>query len=264
MRWREHPRKRNVRLAAAVLALWCTFGRAEALAEASPSRVVRDVHKRGRYPSDLSVMPAEPTEASGSGSGAGSGIPPVQPRIPVRLYRSGGSDQPPPVPTSDMSIPSFGLFGTILGWILVGGAALLLVAGLVYGLAQLRFKRPAAADEKTKAKTEGTTEAALDPLLAMPELSAEELARLGRYREAIHALLVSGLFSTGFRPEGRARGLTAREIVKTLESADIRKAPLASLLESTELVWFGGRTATQDAYERARAMHASVIAGAPR
>jgi hypothetical protein len=77
-------------------------------------------------------------------------------------------------------------------------------------------------------------------------------------------LLVSGLFSTGFRPEGRARGLTAREIVKTLESADIRKAPLASLLESTELVWFGGRMATEDAYERARAMHASVIAGAPR
>lgn len=259
MRAREQPGGGIVRIAAVAFVLVSAMS-STSHAEVRPGEVVRDVHRRGNYPSDLAVMPGEPITMSEGGGADGEG--PVRPRTPVRLYRSGGENTPQRAPDPDFPLPALGALGEILGWLLVGVCVLALLGALVYGLAQLRFRSsPPDAAVSPKA-ADGAGEAALDPLLVMPELSAEELARLGRYREAIHALFVASLLATGFRPEGKARGATAREIVQAMLSVDTRKPPLASLLTETELVWFGGRPATLETFERARAMHADVLRGA--
>lgn len=244
-----------------LFALAATIPPGTAYADASsPGRTARDVHARGRYPSDLAVMPStEAGDAAGGGRGGGDAESAPRPRGPVRLYRSGGADTSPP-PRSDIALPSLGPLGQALGWLLVGVSALLVIAALVYGLSQLRLRRDPAADIAAHAP-KADANAEIDPLLVAPELSADELARLGRYREAIHALLVSALLATGFRPEGRARGSTAREVVSGVAASDGRKGPLVALLADTELVWFGGREATSASFERARALHDEVRRG---
>lgn len=255
LRWRQHSPRWNVRLIAAVFGLWCAFETIPAAAEESPSRVANEVHARGRYPSDLSVMPSQEIELETGDGGVEQRDP--QRRRPVHLYRSGGSDAAPEPVDNPFRFPDLSGIGAVLGYVLIAFCVLALLGALVYGLSRLRLPTSQidAEDPRAAPHTEG---AVLDPLLVAPEMSAEDLARLGRYREAIHALLVSGLLATGFRPEGRARGTTAREVVRALESTDARKAPLSSLLESTELVWFGGREATAETYENARGMYASV------
>lgn len=264
MRGPEQTGGGNVRIAAAAMVL-IALASLPARADTRPGDVVREVHTRGNYPSDLEVMPRElvPGEEAGGAPGdeVSSHAPPM-PRTPVRLYRSGGSNTPPPTPDEDFQIGGLGAFGEIFGWVLVIVCALLLLGALLYGLSHLRFA--SSPDAAATPEPNGPADVTLDPLLAMPELSAEELARLGRYREAIHALFVASLLATGFRPEGRSRGATAREIVHAVALGDARRPPLASLLTETELVWFGGREATADAFERARSMHADVLRGAPR
>ncbi len=229
-------------------------------AEERPGEVARGVHRRGNYPSDLEVMPTEPITMSDGAGGTGEG--PTRPRTPVRLYRSGGENTPQRAPDPGFELPALGALGEILGWLLVAVCVLVLLGALVYGLAQLRLRASAPHEAADRKAGDGTDDAVLDPLLVMPELSAEELARLGRYREAIHALFIASLLTTGFRPEGKARGATAREIVHAMLAVDSRKPPLASLLTETELVWFGGRPATLETFERARSMHADVLRGA--
>lgn len=223
--------------------------------DGAPGAAAREVHRRGHYPEDLMVLPP-----SGTGRGRLGGVPVFGERV----------DQP----RAEVDPPDLGWLERLLRWLgglferlgvssALGYAALAvglvtLVAFFGYLLSRMRFRLPHAAEG-----TSGPDVVArppLDPLLAMPELSPEELAAAGRFREAVHALFVRSLLAIGYTPQGRARSRTAREIVSAVDAGDRRKPPLADLLSLTELVWFGGREATRETYERAVGL-SSAVAG---
>ncbi|MHC4847376.1 MAG: DUF4129 domain-containing protein [Planctomycetota bacterium] len=78
-----------------------------------------------------------------------------------------------------------------------------------------------------------------------PLCDAEKLARAGDYTGAIHAtlLLVLAAFADQLQP-----AWTSREVTRT-----IPREEFAHLVELVERTLFGGRAATRDDYERARA-----------
>jgi len=238
------------------------FGQGE---NRAPGPVARGVHDRGHYPNDLLVEPEPEPRSGGAHGSAGSGG--RGSRRPIPIY--GGRGSPDLAPDAgDMSLPDwFPRFGIPrwLGWlfgmlgrgamVLVIVAIVLLVAGIVYLLFRFR-QRPSDVDEskpKRVGKRGETAEGELDPLLAMPTLGHAELARQGRFREAVHALLVMALLSTGWTPEGRGRGMTAREIANGYQNPSPPREPLLELLALVERVWFGGREATAESYATALA-----------
>lgn len=226
-----------------------------------PHDVAARIHDRGRYPNDLMVEP-EPEATGQGGSGSGGGAR----RTPIPIYggRGEGTLAPDPSPPSewpdwlpDLSLPDW--FLSLLGLLGKGALALvvlaivLMVGGIVYLL--FRFRKPAPDDDVgTKKRAKKRPEDALapaDPLLEMPTLGHEELARQGRFREAVHALLVAALLSTGWVPEGRGRGLTAREIAAGYQLNSPPREALLELLATVERIWFGGREATAETYAAA-------------
>lgn len=235
---------------------------------ATPASVSREVHDRGRYPSDLMVEP-EPTGGTGSAGAGGGGAGGGGSRAPVPIY--GGRDAPglAPDPGEPMQFPDwwpdfemprwlawlFGLLGRG-AMVVVVVLVVLLVAAIVYLLFRTR-SGPAelgdATSKRVKKHSSEPDDATLDPLLAMPTLGHEELARQGRFREAVHALLVAALLSTGWVPEGRGRGMTAREIASGYDRPAPPREPLLELLGLVERIWFGGRDATAESYEMALA-----------
>lgn len=219
-----------------------------------PGAAARDVHRRGHYPEDLMVLPP-----SGAGRGPMRGVPVFgervdEPRVEV---------DPPDLGWLERLLRWLGRIfeklgvSTALGYAALAVGLVALVAFFGYLLSRMRFRLPHVSERS------GGPDAVMppsDPLLVMPELSAEELAAAGRFREAVHALFVRSLLEIGYTPQGRARSRTAREIVSAVDGGDRRKPPLADLLSLTELVWFGGREATRETYERAIGL-SSAIAG---
>ena len=220
--------------------------------DGAPGAAAREVHRRGHYPEDLMVLPP-----SGAGRGRMRGVP----IFGERVDEPRAEVEPPDLGWLERLLRWLGRFferlgvSSVLGYAALAVGFVTLVAFFGYLLSRLRFRLPHV--------TEGTgvPEVAtrpLDPLLTMPELSPEELAAAGRFREAVHALFVRSLLAIGYTPEGRARSRTAREIVSAVDAGDRRKPPLADLLSLTELVWFGGREATRDTYERAMGLSSAV------
>ncbi len=213
-----------------------------------PGHAVGEIHRRGRYPDDLLVAP--PRGAQGATVGS----------APQPIF--GGRNAPPlaPDPPAPWDLPDWDL--SFLGWlkwlayVVLGVCVAALVAALVYLLYRLRDAVPEL-EGRAQGSSGGAGDAVADPLLAMPTLSHEELARLGRFAEAVHALLIASLLRTGWSPEGRGRGLTAREIVRAYDRPSAVRSPLVELLRLVERVWFGGREATQETYAEALALHAA-------
>lgn len=230
-------------LATSVAAVTPTASRADDARD-----TVERIHTRGRYPNDLLVAP--------------EGDGPRRNGRPVPIFGDRAAPNPLPDPPENVDLPDFGLpFLRGLSW--VGYAALALciaalVALLVWLLARLRRLPPDETETATKPRTDVGAES-LDPLLALPTLSHAELAAQGRFREAVHALLVESLLATGWAPEGRGRGLTAREIVLRYERPAPPREPLVELLRTVERVWFGGREATRETYEIALRLHQRFV-----
>lgn len=219
------------------------------------------VHEAGHYPSDVVPLIPGRDQATGSGDeamgGAGRG-----PRGETVLGDRASGERG----TGD-SGPLGGAIRQILEWLggitrFLGGplAYVILAIGLAllamfvaYLVARVRLGSASAAVEARSTSGEG----AIDPMLVGPSLSAEELAAQRRWGEAIHALFLEVLGRVGGQ-EGRLRGRTARELV-----VRARRAELDDLLDLTELVWFGGRPATEDQYRRARELATSVPQRAP-
>ena len=239
-------------------------GKADAHAQArevAPREAAERVHEEGRYPSDVTPLIPDRSMGTGTGSGddeegRGRGA-----RGETVLGDRDSGDRG----TGDDS----GLGGAvrqILEWIeglrdAVGGpvAWVLLVVGLAlvallvaYLVVRVRLGRDAKTIEARATSAEGE----IDPLLVGPSASADELALQARWGEAIHAIFLDALGRVGGR-DGRHRGRTARELVT--RSA---REELVDLLELTELVWFGGRPATEEQYHRARELAAKVPAQA--
>ncbi len=273
-------------LALVVLAVVASTASAQAPATSEPpaSSAERDealrVHREGGYPDDVFVLEDEHATGSGEGGADGHGGGPHG-RIGLHGDRDGGEvdsslDLPMPDFVRDLLDALARVLGAAarpLGYALFGLGIALVVALVVFLIVRLRLPVPDLALPKRRAG--GDAEApSLDPLLEGDGTSPEEHAAQGRFREAIHALFLRALREATARADVDRRGRTAREVVALVTRAHGELPPLAGLLALTELVWFGGRAATEGQYlearglahavtERARSFGAAAPLGAP-
>jgi hypothetical protein len=85
------------------------------------------------------------------------------------------------------------------------------------------------------------------------QVEADDLARQGRYGEAMHVLLLKSLgeirrqLGTSF-----AISLTSREILRRVQLPDIGQKSLTAIIRSVERTYFGGKDAGQSDYSDCR------------
>ncbi len=85
-------------------------------------------------------------------------------------------------------------------------------------------------------------------------IAADELARQGRFVEAIHTLLLQGLADIRQRlDEQFADSLTSREILRSARLPDRGRAPLRDLIARVEWTYFGEHPAGAADYAACRA-----------
>jgi hypothetical protein len=99
-------------------------------------------------------------------------------------------------------------------------------------------------------------------------LTADELAREGRYVEAMHVLLLKGLADIRQRlNEQFADSLTSREIMRRARLSDVGAAALRDIVLGVERSYFGEHPAGPAEYEACRrrfdALNAALAAQAP-
>lgn len=236
---------------------------ASARAQESEREAASQVHREGGYPTDITVLVPENSRCASDGGlceddmfGQGRG---------PRARSSGGGERTADPGMSHGGVPSWLrdfvqwldalLSVTVqpLGWVLltVLGVAMLALVG--FFVARVRLSSRADSERDVDAPMSSP----LDPLLQASGLRAEDLAAQGRYREAIHALFIEALEHVGaLRGVHRAR--TARELVMMIPREHRGHAELTRLLDLTELVWFGGRPATEEQYRDAQVLCAAV------
>jgi hypothetical protein len=187
----------------------------------------RQVLQRGRYQTDLPV-------ATG---------PAARPETAVRARRSQGSDRA----ASDRgSKPVVRLPPANVVW---GVFAFLIVIGLVWAVRQASRSRrgadvpPAPAPEAPRAPPRAR-------LRIGPLTDVEELARQGRFGEAIHLLLLHLFAALQRRPAtAPAPAHTGREVLARTTLTSEARSALGVLVGAAEAVHFGGRTAAREDYE---------------
>lgn len=255
---------------AALVALAVVFALAPHAAHAQdepPSETAERVHREGHYPSDVTVLLPEPTDGSGDATdGRGRGPRGDTSIDPDREVSEPTADAPELPFVRDLLRWLGGVLEAVagpLGWVFLALAGALLVMLIVFFVVSMRFRAPRI---DASARAAGDDEhAPVDPLLLGSRGRPEDLAAAGRFREAIHALFLVSLDRVG-GTEGRQRARTARELVRAASEGDARRraaAELQALLDLTELVWFGGRDATEAQYRSARELH-DVIATSAR
>ena len=243
-----------------------TFG-ARAEAQVDPREVADSVHAERGYPDRLVIR----SDSGGafpfppSGGGEGDGADGAARRRPEGERTDGvegrlqGRDE-----TVDANAPgaSFDLGG--LGeWVarLFSELTRILLLGVVVGLGAFlvyliaRYVRPSAAAPVGPAPEPG--ELAPDDY-ALPEDPGDPdvLAAAGRFDEAIVALLVRALKHVGWEP-GSQRGLTAREVLRSLR--DARQGPLREIVRGAERVRFAGDAADRETYGQLRRWYDALL-----
>jgi hypothetical protein len=140
---------------------------------------------------------------------------------------------------------------TLISYILWGGI-IFAIALLLFWMATelLRY----GGDDAAIAQAEASPAAPDLSVIERPLGDAEELARRGEYREAIHTLLLRTLQELARTASVRvAPAMTSREILGRVPLlADAREA-LAGLITAVELTHFGGDDASEADYIRCRA-----------
>ena len=259
--------------ALAAVALAFLIGTASAASAQTPAASAGDARaiaaRAEGYPDDISVMDeGEPGGSGARGLGAdGAGHGP-RGRIGLHGDRDGGEaahrfDIPMPDFVRDLLAAFSQLLGAAavpVGYVLFAIGIALVIALLVYLVVMMRI--PKADIEARRRDRSATNEPVLDPLLEGSDASAEEHAAKGRYREAIHALFLRALRDATRAGDVDRRGRTAREVVGLVERVHGSSPQLAELLSLTELVWFGGRGATEEEYLAARVLASAVEASA--
>ena len=157
-------------------------------------------------------------------------------------------DEPGERPSRGVGIP------LVFGWLVLAGVVVGALALVVWLIDQdaapaRRFKRRRrkrrAGKRLDDAAPTAATKVSSDWLA-----TADNLARQGRFAEAIHRLLL-GVLDTLSAANGRTSDTkTAREIVRT--HVGPRPERLRTLAQASELVHFGGRAATQRQFENCR------------
>ena len=140
----------------------------------------------------------------------------------------------------------------VLLWIAVGCG----VAALAWYLADILprgFARHARWDDDP-----GAAPAASDAAAAA-QADADDLARQGRFAEAMHVLLLQSLTEMRRRLDARfADSLTSREIVRRAPVSDATRGALADIVARAERAWFGDHPAGPDDYAACRARFADL------
>jgi hypothetical protein len=146
-----------------------------------------------------------------------------------------------------------------VGRALVWGFILVVCVALVWALLQLERRW------RVRLLPEQRTPAPESPSARNWQLWLEDARRAAAasmWREAIHFLYwaaISRLESRRLWPSDRAR--TPREYLGLLTQEDPRRARLAALTGSFELVWYGGRAAAESDYRRAEEITTALIEG---
>jgi hypothetical protein len=185
------------------------------------------------------------TELPGGGDGAGGGI--------------GGERRG--VRESRRSRDSFGFDGVDMGslahvllWGVVAAAVVMLGAAIV------RHGGAGAARGRTVATVRTATAVAEAPRDdEMPD--HERFAAAGDFASALRAVLQCAFFVSRAATDGLPAHATARELLRRLRGRPVPTEPLARLVETVELVHFGGRPADRAAYDGSRAHLANWEAG---
>jgi len=233
-------------------------------AHAQPSRreaaraEARRVHEEGRYIEGLTPDPTpDPSDLSGSSDDPGREEPVDD--VSTESRESGGAGPyrfPLPQWFRDLVVSlgyvlgglfsSLRVLGPAIAVLMVGSLVALVIAVLVGLIAAMRF--PARRARRGLDTADDRARQHKDPMLDELAMSAEAFAAAGRYGEAIHALFLRSLRRC-VELDGRTEESTARELVAQVP--DPSRSLMSRLLGFTELVWFGGRAASRDDYERA-------------
>ncbi|MGD0721061.1 MAG: DUF4129 domain-containing protein [Roseiarcus sp.] len=96
------------------------------------------------------------------------------------------------------------------------------------------------------------------------QTSADELARLGRFVEAMHVLLLQAVADMHARLDQRiADSLTSREILRRAAVPPVARSALGEIIGAVERAYFGDHPAGEGEYRACRT-HFSVFVGALR
>lgn len=146
-----------------------------------------------------------------------------------------------------------------LGRAVEWGFILAVCVGLVWGLLQLERRWRVRLVPEDRSSAPGAASAI--PWQLWLE-DARRAAAAGLWREAIHFLYwaaISRLESKRLWPADRAR--TPREYLALVAPEDPRQPGLATLTGSFERVWYGGRPAGENDYQRAERIASALIQG---
>ncbi len=236
-----------------------------ARAQDDATTVAARVHAEGGYPDDIAVLEEETSDTTLAGED-GEGDGPHGSVTPGGDRDGGDADR-----TLDIPMPQFvrdmlaalahmiGAAASTLTYLLFALGLAILVVFVVYLVTLFRFpKRDLTQTRRAHRPDGGAME--LDPLLEESLASPEEYARQGQFREAIHAVFVRSLGEVARAGDVDRRGRTAREVVTAIAKIQVHPPELADLLGLAELVWFGGRTATETQYGHACELAARIRA----
>jgi hypothetical protein len=168
--------------------------------------------------------------------------------------------QPPLRPRRRGSHPATALSSALM-WLLIAVAGGVLVVWLVLQLQ--RFEPSSPVPDPVEARAGPTA-----PSAGPAGLDPGELARAGRYDEAIHQLLLRALAHLRTTRGRLPDSLTSREVLREIPLGSEAHTALRALTGAVELSLFGGRSTAADDYsqcaEQLRAFLASAPAGAGR
>jgi hypothetical protein len=207
----------------------CLVGLLAAAAQpADPRETARRVLASGRYQTDLPAASPRPHAAE-----PGRETRPEAVR-PPRTSRGGGA------------VPRIPLPPTALVWSLL---AVVIVIALCWAVRQAVLSRRGAEAGPTAARETGRSPAR-HALRIGPLTDVENLARQGRFGEAIHLLLLHLFAALQRRPStAPAPAHTSREVLARTRLAAEAHAALGVLVSAAERIHFGGREAVREDYE---------------
>jgi hypothetical protein len=176
--------------------------------------------------------------------------PGLAPRTETQEPRSGPTEMPDPATRAPDESSNARAASDFVSWLLWGGVIL----GVVVIGWSLRDTLPGIGrSRKIIAPDEVPPPPAPSIQMEEAQLEADDLARQGHYREAMHLLLLKSLneirrqLGTSF-----AISLTSREILRRLQLPDTGRQSLTAIIRSVERTYFGSEDASQSAYSDCR------------
>jgi len=204
---------------------------AAAAPPADPREAARQVLARGRYQTDLPSASPRPSRTA---------------EAPPDAAPPSSRSSAPRAPSGGASVPSIPLPPAALVWALLAAA---IVIGLAWAVRQALQSRKGTEAEPAPLPAE-TPRPAPRALRIGPLTDVEDLARAGRYGEAIHLLLLHLFAALQRRPAtAPAPAHTSREVLSRTRLASEARAALGVLVQAAEAVHFGGREAVREDYE---------------